>query len=294
MKVFITGATGYIGSAVAALLRERGHEVTALVRADSDSHRLRDLGVALVDGDIDALPGLSTVISAHDSIVHTASSPQDKEGADARALDALLAHASENTYVLYTSGVWVLGDTSDADETSSVDPLPIVAWRPAHEQRVLEAGGQRVSSGVIRPGCVYGRSQSLLRDWFQAADAGDPVRVIGNGRNRWALVHIADLADLYARMIEQRHAGIAHGIDDSNEPLGESATALIRSSGKHSRIEFVDPESVRPRFGPFVDALILDQRISSRDTRKQTGWNPTRTFTTSLEEQWAEWRRATR
>src|SRR4029450_1243631 len=102
---------------------------------------------------------------------------------------------------LYTSGVWVYGSTGDqpADETTPLTPLHLVAWRPAHEQMVLSA--TNVRGIVFRPGCVYGKPGSLTAAWFEGASKGD-LSVVGDGKNRWAMVHVDDVAEAYVRAAE--------------------------------------------------------------------------------------------
>jgi nucleoside-diphosphate-sugar epimerase len=278
MRVFLTGATGYIGSAVAGALRAREHEVAALVRAESDTRVLRDLGVVLVTGELMTLPSLSDTLAGYDAFVHVAAAANERAERDAAAVDTFTAM---NKPFVYTSGVWVLGNTEKSDERSPVNPLELVSWRPAHEERVLGAGG-----AVMRPGCVYGGTQSLLKDWFAAAEQNRPLQIVGEGNNRWAMVNIHDLADLYVRAIEQRANGILHGIDDTSDTLDECAKAIAPNGS----IEHIPLDAARTSYGPFADALAIDQRIESRLTRERTGWNPRRTFTTSVEEQWQEWR----
>lgn len=280
MNIFITGATGYIGSAVAHALRKNNHEVTALVRPDAETKHLRDIGVAIIGGDLLSLPSLREQLGGFDAFVHTAQSQQNKVEADRAAIETF---ASLGGHVLFTSGVWVLGNTKSADETTAVNPLELVAWRPAHEQFVLEAGG-----AVLRPGCVYGGKQSLCADWFAAAEQKRATQVIGDGTNRWAMVHVHELAELYVRIVEQKSKGMLHGIDDSNATLEE----CIRAVSADVTIEHVPLGAAREKMGPFADALAIDQRISSARTREQTGWNPRRTFTSSVAQQWQEWREA--
>ena len=278
MRIFLTGATGYIGGAVAAALRERGHEVAALVRPDADSRRLRDLGVFLLTGDLLALPNLRGQLEPYDAFVHTAQSAHETAEADRAAVDTFTALPG---HFVYTSGVWILGNTTAADEASPVNPLPLVAWRPPHEELVLGSGG-----AVLRPGCVYGGRQSLFASWFAAAEQGAPVRITGDGNNRWALVDLQELADLYVRAVERRATKVLHGIDDSRSTLNEYAAALAPA------VEHVPLERARVKLGGLADALALDQTIDSRETRAKLGWQPKRTFLNSIEAQWREWRQS--
>src|ERR1043166_3485351 len=162
MRVFLTGATGYIGRALATSLRERGHDVGALVRPESDSHRLRDAGVVILAGDMASLPTLSDALSGYDVFVHAA---QSNSPADAELIPQSLAtFAAQKGFLIYTSGVWVLGNTTGvADESPPGNPLPIAAGRPAgdvrgaeglpgpHERRLRprqhDEAGERVDAG---------------------------------------------------------------------------------------------------------------------------------------------------
>ena len=279
MRVFLTGATGYIGGAVALALRERGHEVAALARPESDSTQLRARGVFVVAGDLDSLPLLTDTLSAYDVLVHTAFSMQDPVAKDRIAVETL---SSQKAFFVYTSGVWVLGNSNGKtlDEKSRVNPLQLVAWRPEHEKIAL-AGGR---GAVIRPGCVYGGRQSMFGDWFAAADQKRTLKVAGDGRNRWALVNLHDAADCYVRAVEQRATGIFHAVDDSRSTIDECVQA-IAPAGK---IEHAAAE------GFMAEALTANQVVSSEATRRTLGWTPRRTFTGSIDEQWREWRAATR
>lgn len=276
MRLFLTGATGYIGGEVAKALRRNSFEVAALVRPDSEAGHLRELGVVLIAGDLASLPSLP--LDGYDAFIHTAFSSTGRADADRVAVDTFTAAGKP---LVYTSGVWVLGNTDSAHEGSPVNPLPLVAWRPAHEERVLGSGG-----AVIRPGCVYGGKQSLLADWFAAAEQNRALQLTGDGTNRWAMVDLQDLGDLYVRAVQQGARGVLHGIDDSHDPLETCARAVA----PNSTIEKVPLEIARAAMGPFADALAVDQVISSAETRQKLGWTPRNTFLSSVAEQWREWR----
>ncbi len=122
--------------------------------------------------------------------------------ADHAAVETLLdaaRQAREGTLV-YTSGCWVLGNTGDvpADERApTANAAELVAWRPAHERKVLDAAGDRLATAVIRPGIVYGGRGGILAGMFESAVEGGAAEFIGDGDNRWSLVHREDLAELY-------------------------------------------------------------------------------------------------
>jgi nucleoside-diphosphate-sugar epimerase len=278
MRIFLTGGTGYVGGAIAEALRERGHDVAALARPEADTARLREIGAVIVAGDIDSLPSLTESLAEYETIVHTAQSGTRTAELANKALDVFTTVGAN---LIATSGVWVLGNTQSTTEHSTVNPLEIVSWRAETEQRVLDAGGC-----VIRPGCVYGGKQSLLKDWFAAVEQHRPIQIVGDGRNRWAMVDLHELAKLYVRAVERRAAGILHGVDDTRAPLEQCARAV----GPSSRLEFLPADAMRAKLGAFVQALVVDQVIDSSETRQRMGWHPRRTFTSSVPEQWDEWR----
>src|SRR5216683_2860364 len=116
MRVFLTGATGYVGGAVAVALRNGGHEVGALVRPDADTSALRDLGVTLIAGDLAALPHLAGdgALDGFDAFVHSAQSSTDTAALGRTAIETFLGRGA---YLLYTSGIWVLGSGKGDENT---------------------------------------------------------------------------------------------------------------------------------------------------------------------------------
>jgi len=283
MRVFLTGATGYIGSAVLDALLRAGHRVTALVRDPEKAERLSARGVTARVGELGSPKTFADVLPQADAVVHTAfeSSPRgiEKDRAALVTLLSSLKHAGPASAVrpafIYTSGVWILGNTTKpADEASPVDPLPHVAWRPEHEQLVLDAGSNGLRAVVVRPGIVYGGSRGIVSDILKDALNG-MMRVIGPGKNRWPTVYARDLGDLYARLLESTDAsGIFHANDETDERVNDIVEAIADHVNQRPEIRHMPLPEARRKLGTYADALALDQRIRSPRARA-LGWSPT-------------------
>ena len=301
MRVFLTGGTGYIGSAVLDSLVRAGHQVTALVRDPEKAARLSARGVTTVAGELATPKTFAGAIASTDAIVHTAfeSSPRGVEK-DRHAVETLLAALKQSsrstlrTFV-YTSGVWVLGNTTKpADEDTPVDPAPHVAWRPEHEQLVLQAASDGVRTVVVRPGIVYGGAQGIVSDILKDALNG-MMRVIGPGKNRWPTVYARDLGDLYARLLEAPDArGIFHANDETDERVNDIVEAIAEHLTQRPDIRHMPLPEARRKLGTYADALALDQRVRSPKA-KALGWAPTlSSITANVPRLFEEYRRGKR
>lgn len=279
MRVFLTGATGYIGGAVAEALRRAGHDVAGLARNDAGAGKLEASGVRALRGDLQHADALAAFARESDAVVHTAMSdssdaPRADREAVARVLDAL---EGTNKAFIYTSGIWVVGDTGEgvADEETPLNPTPLVAWRPAVESLVLEASGRGVRSIVIRPAVVYGRGGGLVASFVKSAREHGAARYVGTGENRWPLVHVDALADLYAKALEAAPPSTllfaAHG---ESARVREIAEAASRSAGAQGKTESWPLDEARKTLGPYADALVLDQQISAARAARLLQWTP--------------------
>jgi nucleoside-diphosphate-sugar epimerase len=264
LNVFLTGATGYIGGAIADALLAAGHSVSGLARSDQAVRTLTSKGITPVAGDLNNPASLAKAASASNGVIHAGTTNDgtlDKAAVQAM-LDAL--RGSGKPFV-YTSGIWVLGDTGGkiADESWPLNPAALVAWRPAMEQLVIAAASTAVRSVVIRPGIVYGRGGGIPADFAKSP------RYVGAGENRWPLVHADDLADLYIRALVNASAGsLFHATDGSAYRVQEIARAAS------SNAESWPLEDARKTLGPYADALVLDQLVSSEKAKRTLEWRP--------------------
>lgn len=266
MRIFLTGATGYIGSAVLETLVRGGHQLTALVRDMAKARRMQKRGAKSVVGDLSKGDQWKAAAVGHDAFIHTAyeATPRGVD-ADRVAIETLAAAARESgpdRPLVFTSGVWVLGSTRQpADESAALNPTPLSAWRVPHETLVLNL--ERVRGIVVRPGIVYGGNRGIVGDLLRSGVNG-LVRIIGDGKNHWASVYDRDLADLYARLATTPGvAGIYHATDEADETVLDIVEALARNTTHKPDVRFVPLEEARAKMGSYADALALDQLVRS-------------------------------
>lgn len=267
MDVLVTGATGYIGSAIAGALVKAGHTAHGLAHSEDANIQIHERGWLPVGGDLRRVDHLATIAARVDAVIHAGKADGD-DGAmvDREATQAFLRGlAGSGKPFVYTSGVWVLGD-GDSDESSPVDPTPLVAWRETLEADVLSyAPGVRAV--VVRPGIVYGRNGGIV-----GMVASGELPVVGDGRQLWPLVHAEDLADLYVRALGAPAGAILHGVSQTTSMLD---LALAAGAGRRAhRLWRQSLADARAGFGAFGEALARDQRVSSRRTRALVGWRP--------------------
>jgi nucleoside-diphosphate-sugar epimerase len=281
MRIFLTGATGYIGSAVLDALLRANHQVTALVRTPQAVDALVARGVTTVLGDLKMIKSYRTAAEGFDAYIHAAADASAKrEEIDRRAIDTLMNAAvararTPSPSLIYTSGLWVLGSNAQPmDETAQTNPGQLLGWRPAHEQLVLQAASASLRTAVIRPGIVYGGNRGIVSDLLKNGTKG-LIRVIGNGENRWPLIYHRDLADLYVRVATQpQGSGIYHANDECDETVNAIVEGIVSHMTMRPEVRHVPLEEGRKKLGAYADALALDQRVRAPRSRA-LGWSPT-------------------
>jgi uncharacterized protein YbjT (DUF2867 family) len=242
MRIFLTGATGFLGSGIAATLIRARHDVTALVRSSTSAARVLSYGIEPHHGDLRDPGSYRDVARAADAIVHAGV----EGGGDRMDVDRIFVDAAAGPNLIYTSTLFLLGDVEHGDESS-----PASGARAEHEQIVVEAGG-----AVIRPGMIWGAEGAYLFE--------HPI-TIGDGSNRWPLVHRDDVAELYRLVVESGARGIFHAV-------AEVMRAAEVFPGKNVPLEEASAE-----LGGFADALALDQDVRS----VAIGWTPAHRFNAS-------------
>ena len=286
MDLFITGGTGYIGQAVARKAISLGHQVTALVRDERSpaARVLAGLGVKLHVGDLREPQSFAEAAGAADGVIHTASTNDASAGAaDKAAVEAMLSHLDPGAAFVYTSGTWVYGNTEGepVNEASALNPTPLVAWRPAVEQHVLALAARgSIAAVILRPGMVHGYGGGIFGMLAGMVGQTGSVKVVGDGRNHWPAVHVDDLATAYLSAVERAAKRDGQVTGQIVNVVSEEAVAVaeigeaIRASVGADRVEFWPLDEARQSFGPFADALALDQTVSGQQARRVLAWEP--------------------
>ncbi|MGD1223472.1 SDR family oxidoreductase [Streptomyces krungchingensis] len=287
MRFFVTGASGWIGSAVVPELIDAGHQVVGLARSDASAEALTEAGAEVVRGTVDDLDVLRDAAVASDGVIHLAFKHDiaftgDFQGAaqaDRRAVDAFgEALAGTGRPFVLASGVAGLAPGRVATERSTpvIDGSP-VSMRQATAQKVLDLASRGVRSSVVRlsPTCHGEGDQGFMATLVDIARAKGVSGYIGDGANRWPAVHRLDAARLFRLAAEQAPAGtVLHGVAEEGVAIRDVAEVI----GRHLDVPMVSvaPDRAAEHFTWLGAFLGLDSPASNTLTREQLGWEPTR------------------
>jgi nucleoside-diphosphate-sugar epimerase len=284
MNIFITGASGYIGGAVAAALVAEGHAVSGLARSAATGDALQARGIAPVRGTLDDRDALTAAARAADATINAANAGH--RGAAETLLDAL---AGSGKTLIHTSGSSIVGTRAEGerveavfDEDTPFTPTPQRAERVAIDTLVRAAAGRGVRAIVICPSLIYGRGRglnpsSIQVPWLIAlARKHGAARHIGSGENRWSNVHIDDLAPLYLAALARAPAGAFYFAENGENSMRETCEAISRMLGFGGRTERMTVAEAAAEWGEGAahDTMGSNSRVRARRTRAELGWRP--------------------
>ena len=284
MRLFITGATGYIGGSIAVRLVAAGHAVRGLVRDSAKSGLLSAHGIEPVPGSLDDEDVLAREAGAADGVVNAANADH------LPSLQVMLrAMEGSGKRLVHTSGSSVIGDDARGDRISEAifdEDTPFVV-APAKQARhdlngtVLAAAAQGVRAVVVCPALIYGVGKGLNADSIQIpflveqARAHGAVRVVGRGLNRWSTVHIDDLAELYLLALERAPGGAFYFAENGEVSFADIGRAIAARLGM-GPVESVAAEEAAASWGPGRAYYTFgsNSRVRARRARRELGWAP--------------------
>ena len=281
MKIFVTGATGFVGSAVVNELLNAGHQVTGLARSDESAQKLAEMGADVQRGSLDDLESLRAGAAASDGVIHTAFKHDFSDFAaccelDRRAIETM-GDALEGSHrpIVVTSGVGFLAPGRVATE-EDVAPETGPNYPRASEAAALELAARGVRASTVRLApSVHGDAdtQGFVPILIKTAREKGVSAYIGDGGNRWPGVHYLDAATLFRLALERGATGVAyHGTDEEGVTLREIAEIV----GKHLDVPVVSKsaDEAAAHFGGMSGFFGLDAPASSAITQQKLGWQP--------------------
>ena len=284
MKIFVTGAAGYIGGSITERLRVAGHEVRGLVRRDTQADALAARGITPVLGDLDDYALLLREARAVDAVIDAASS--DHRASVESLLEAL--RGTGKTF-LHTSGSSVIGDDVRGsalsphifDEETPFIVEPGKQARHAIDRMVLAAAQEGLRAVVVCPSMIYGTGRGLHTDSVQIpplvaqAQSSGVVRIVGTGVNRWSNVHIDDVTALYALALERAPAGAFYFIENGEASYAEIGASIARRLGLGA-VQAWSVEEAAAVWGERAARYSFgsNSRVRALRARRELGWVP--------------------
>ncbi|MFC1430596.1 SDR family oxidoreductase [Streptacidiphilus sp. N1-3] len=278
MRIFVTGASGWIGSAVVPELLGAGHQVLGLARSDASAQAVADMGAEVLRGDLNDTDVLRAGALGSDGVIHLAFVvPSVTEAAtrtDATAIETFAACLADSGKPLVVSGATLVTPGRLATERDELIAAGPVAARITNMRAALTAAERGVRSALVMlPRSVHGRGErhGFIPQLIAAARAKGVCGYIGDGAGRWPAVHVKDAARLYRLAVEQAPAGaVLNAVGEEGVPVREIAEAIGRHLNLPARSLPAEEFS-----GMLVRLLSTDMPASSTITQDLLGWKPT-------------------
>ena len=278
MRIFVTGASGWIGSAVVPELISAGHQVLGLARSDASAKAVADMGAEVLRGDLNDAGMLRAGALDSDGVIHLAFIlPSVSEAAtrtDARAIETFAAGLAGSGKPMVISGATLVTPGRPATERDEIIAQGPIAARIRNMQAALAAAERGVRSCLVMlPRSVHGQGDrhGFIPQLIAAARAKGVSGYIGDGASRWPAVHVKDAASLYRLAIEQAPAGaVLNAVGDEGVPVREIAEAIGRHLDLPARSLPAEEYG-----GMLVPLLSRDMPASSTITQELLGWQPT-------------------
>jgi nucleoside-diphosphate-sugar epimerase len=282
MKVFVTGATGFIGFAIVQELIHSGHRVLGLTRSDAGAESLIAAGAEAHRGDLEDLESLRSGAAHSDAVIHTAFNHDFSKyvancEADRQVIEALGdALGGSGKLLLVTSGTGMANSGPGILATEDDPPVSSkVVPRAASEEAAASVAARGVRAAIVRLPQVHDTvKQGLVTYAIHVAREKGVSAYVGDGLNRWPAAHRLDTARLYRLALEKADAGDKlHAVAEEGVPVRDIAEAI--GSGLRVPVVSLAPEEAAGHFGWLAAFVGRDVPASSAHTREKLGWNPT-------------------
>ncbi len=281
MRVFVTGATGFIGTELVKELIEAGHQVRGLTRSDAGVEQLKAAGAEVHRGDLEDLDSLRSGAAGMDAVVNLAFNHDFSQFAQSaqnemKAIEALGSSLKPGKLLVVTSGTGLASGGPGSVRTEKDAPQTNQAIPRNPEQAVRAAEQRGVHVAVVRLPQVHDtRKQGLIPYLTQTARDKGTSAYVGDGANRWAAAPLADVAHLYRLVVEKTGQGftVYHAVQEEGVPLKEIAETI--GAGLKIPTVSLTPEQAAAHFGWLAHFAELDMPASSEWTRKTLNWEPT-------------------
>ena len=284
MKIFITGATGYIGGSVAAVLREAGHEISGLARSSKRANQLRIEGITPVLGSLEDSRVLAEAAVNADAVINCANS-------DHRGAVEVMLQAMEDTDkpFLHTSGTSIVGYPDQGEERDSIfdeempfTPSPGRIERVRINEEVVKAANRGIRTVVLCPSLIYGEGLGISKDSMQVpwlltvADKFGTAKHIGPGGNLWSNVHIQDLTDLYCLALKEAPSGSFYFAENGENSMREVCESINTMMGVNSPPLSMTIAEASVEWGesPANHTMGSNSRVRAKRARLELGWDP--------------------
>jgi nucleoside-diphosphate-sugar epimerase len=282
MRIFVTGATGFIGAELVSELIEVGHHVRGMTRSDAGAEQLQAVGAEVHRGNLQDRESLRAGATGMDVVVHLAFNHDDmskfaQSAADEiHAIEALGSVMQPGNLLVVTSGVG-LAKGEPGHVRTEQDPPETSAAIPRQPEKAARAFAEKgINVAIVRLPQVHDtRKQGLVPMLTQIARDKGVSAYVGDGANRWAAAPLPDVAHLYRLVVQKAPAGVT--IYNAVQEEGVSLREIAETIGKGLRVPVISvpPEKVAEHFGWFAHFATLDMPASSEWTCKALGWNPT-------------------
>ncbi len=281
MRIFITGGTGLVGSAVLKALIDHGHSVSALARSDEKAEQLSQMGATPIQGDLTDPAHWVPKALEHEGIIQAAATFESNMGdTDIAMVNSLVEHAANlpadtKINLIYTGGCWLYPEAPviPITERHVLDPLPAFEWMLDSIEHLHACSSFNLT--VIHPGIVVAKDRGLICDLVEQIRQSGQMTIVGSLDTHYPLIHADDLGDLYRRAVEAGHSGMllnASGFKSAS--LEEIAKTVAAQTQLAYKVAVQPLQNAIEQYGEWAAGLGRSQRMEADRAKDTLNWEP--------------------